>query len=218
MNVTIGPQELHLHASGVALWRSHNIAIVSDLHLEKGSHFAKRGYFIPPYDSHDTLERLLQVCEVEQAQQLILLGDCFHDPQGYTRLDDAARKLFDGLRGFDPVWIKGNHDKDFVPSGFTPYHSYHLDGLTFVHEAEPDFDGMHGEVSGHFHPKAAIVHKGARIEKPCFAEDGRRLILPSFGSYTGGLSIDNPVIRDLFGADLHFHLLGERKIYSFKAA
>ena len=219
MNVTIAGQTLHLHPSGVALWRDHQIAVVSDLHLEKGSHFARRGFFIPPYDSHDTLKRLLEMCQAEQIKQLILLGDCFHDPKGYARLDAQARKLFETLRTFDPVWIKGNHDRDFVPPGFTPYHSYTLDGLTFVHEAEIGRDTHEGgEVSGHFHPKAAIVHKGARIDRPCFVEDGSRLIMPAFGSYTGGLYIDQPPICHLFNDNVHFHLLGETKIYSFKAA
>jgi DNA ligase-associated metallophosphoesterase len=214
MNVTIGGQTLHLHCSGVALWRDHGIAIVSDLHLEKGSHFAKRGYFIPPYDTHDTLQRLLEVCQAESVKQLILLGDCFHDPQGYSRLDDLARQDFELLKQYDPIWIKGNHDKDFVPDGFQAYHSYSQDGLTFVHEAQM---GETNEISGHFHPKAGIVHKGGRIDRPCFVEDGNKMILPAFGSYTGGLYIDEPMIRDLFGPTLHFHLLGERKVYSFKA-
>ncbi len=215
MNITLGAHQLYLHSSGVALWREHGLAIVSDLHLEKGSHFAKRGFFIPPYDSHDTLERLLDVCATENVRQLLLLGDCFHDSKGYVRLDAQAKRMFEALECYDPIWIKGNHDKDLVPPNFTPYHSYSLEGLTFVHEAEM---GECNEISGHFHPKARIVHKGGVIDRPCFVEDGHKLIMPAFGAYTGGLYIDQPPIADLLQNDVHVHLLGERKVYSFKVA
>ena len=29
--------------------------VVADLHLEKGSSFARRGQMVPPYDTHETL-------------------------------------------------------------------------------------------------------------------------------------------------------------------
>ncbi len=41
---------------GILFWLEKEIAIVSDLHLEKGSSFASTGQFIPPYDSEETLK------------------------------------------------------------------------------------------------------------------------------------------------------------------
>ena len=35
---------------GILIWSKLNTAIVSDLHLEKGSSYAKYGQYIPPYD------------------------------------------------------------------------------------------------------------------------------------------------------------------------
>ena len=34
---------------GILIWSKLNTAIVSDLHLEKGSSYAKYGQYIPPY-------------------------------------------------------------------------------------------------------------------------------------------------------------------------
>lgn len=208
--ITIGDQTFHLHPSGVALWPRHRMAIVSDLHLEKGSHFARRGFFIPPYDTHATLDRLLRVCEAEQVERMLMLGDCFHDPQGYGRLDARARADFQSLLRYQPIWIRGNHDRNFVPPGFDAHTDYVCDGITFRHIAQP---GAMYEISGHFHPKVKVVHKGAEISRPCFVTDGTRLIMPAFGSYTGGLFVDDPVMRTLFSGAISCHALGRDKVF-----
>lgn len=213
MKIDFAGHELVLHSSGIVLWPKHEIAIVSDLHLEKGSHFALRGFFLPPYDSQATLKKLIDVCTQEQVKNLIILGDCFHDSKGFTRLPKKAADLFNSLLSFNPIWIKGNHDKDFVPPHFIAYETYEKDGLVFRHEAEP---GAINEISGHFHPKAQIMHKNALIQRPCFIEDGKKLMLPSFGVYTGGLFIDEPAIRNKFDPSFRFYMVGQDKIYRFE--
>ena len=47
---------------GILIWSKFNTAIVSDLHLEKGSSYAKYGQYIPPYDSLETLINLETAC------------------------------------------------------------------------------------------------------------------------------------------------------------
>ncbi|MBL0419339.1 ligase-associated DNA damage response endonuclease PdeM [Ramlibacter sp. AW1] len=213
MTIVFGGQALVLDPTGALWWPRHRLLVATDLHLEKGSHHARRGFFLPPYDTHATLLRLRQVCERWQAQRLMLLGDCFHDPGGLARLDPLARADFDQLRRLDPVWIRGNHDRDVVPPGFTPYDVFEADGLVFRHEAEP---AAVNEISGHFHPKARIAHRGASVERPCFAEDGRKLVLPAFGAYAGGLSVEAPALRRLFTSPLRVHLLGQHRVHSFR--
>lgn len=215
MRVLISGRALRLHPAGIAILDDSRTAVVSDLHLEKGSHFAQRGFFLPPYDTAETLLRLLDTLAAEDISRLIILGDCFHDPKGYQRLDEKSRAIFTSLLSFSPIWIKGNHDGDFVPPGFDAYDELELEGLLFRHERQPH---AAGEVSGHYHPKGDLVHKGARIMRPCFVEDGEGLILPAFGAYTGGLAVSSPVIRNLFRGPFRIHLLGREKLYSFDAA
>ncbi|MEJ7930162.1 ligase-associated DNA damage response endonuclease PdeM [Ramlibacter sp. AN1015] len=214
MTIAFAGQQLLLHPSGALLWPRRQMLVASDLHLEKGSHWARRGYFLPPYDTHATLARLLRTCEETQARRLLLLGDCFHDPGGHARLDLGARAAFDALQRLEPIWIRGNHDGGFVPPGFEAHDTYEDEGLLFRHEAQP---GAAHEISGHFHPKARIAHKGGSVERPCFVEDGRKLILPAFGAYTGGLSVENPAIRQLFTGAPRYHLLGRERVFSFRA-
>ncbi len=211
MTLSFCGEDLRLLPSGALLWPRRQMLVVSDLHLEKGSHWARRGYFLPPYDTHATLERLLRTCDEARARRLLLLGDCFHDRDGPARMDETARVSFDAMLRFSPIWIRGNHDKDFVPPGFEPHDTYEVDGLSFRHEAVP---GAVHEISGHFHPKARIPHRGTSVERPCFVEDGRKLILPAFGAYTGGLSVHSPAIQRLLSGARRYHLLGRERVFS----
>ena len=72
-----------------------------------------------------------------------------------------------------------------------------------------------GEISGHWHPKAAVHLPPKRISAPCFVSDGRRLVLPAFGAYTGGLNVLDPVVASLFRPDFRVHLLRRDRIYAF---
>ena len=55
--------EFQINPEGILFWLEKKIAIVSDLHLEKGSSYAAGGQFIPPYDSLETLNNLIKSVE-----------------------------------------------------------------------------------------------------------------------------------------------------------
>jgi len=210
MMISFGGQDFLLHHSGTLFWPSERMLIASDLHLEKGSHFARRGFFLPPYDSRHTLSLLAAVCGEVQCQRLLLLGDAFHDDKGFGRLGRQERSMFADLLAFDPIWIRGNHDRDFVPEGFLGRDSHVHRGITFRHETARD---EIVDISGHFHPKADLSNGLKRHSRPCFIEDGRKMILPAFGAFTGGLDIDDPVMKDLLNPDCRIYPLGQNRVY-----
>lgn len=210
MKITFGGHEFLLHPSGALYWPSEKMLVVSDLHLEKGSHFAPRGFFLPPYDSRHTLSLLAQVCAETGCARLLLLGDSFHDEKGYARLAKTDRHAFNSLTAFAPIWIRGNHDRDFVPEGFSGMLEYKHESIVFRHEASRD-DGF--EISGHYHPKIDVSTGYTRLSRPCFVEDGQKLVMPSFGAYTGGLSIDNPVFKKIFRNKGRAYAIGKEKVY-----
>lgn len=186
-------------AEGALLWPRHGIMLVADLHLEKGSWFAGHGQHLPPYDSRATLERLTAVAARWQPAQIWCLGDSFHDRAGQSRLDPAAETALVALAARHRwLFIAGNHDG--LPDGRWGTRSVDevvLDGLVFRHEHDPA--DPRPQLSGHFHPKASIATRGRPVRRPCFACGERALILPAFGSYTGGLDIDDPAIAGLLG-------------------
>ena len=92
-----------------------------------------------------------------------------------------------------------------------------LGPLTFRHEPSPD--PCDGEIAGHLHPLARVARRGRAVSRRCFASDGRRLVMPAFGAYAGGLNVRDRAIAVLFGT-LAFtaHMLGERRLYAVAAA
>ena len=57
------------------------------------------------------------------------------------------------------------------------------------------------EISGHYHPKATLVTRARAISRPAFLKDRQRLIMPAFGTYTGGLRSDDRVLSTLMASD-----------------
>ena len=78
--------------AGALYWLDEQLLVVADLHLEKGSAFAKRGVLLPPYDTATTLARLARLIERYVPRLVIALGDSFHDGHGPSRMsgDDRA--------------------------------------------------------------------------------------------------------------------------------
>lgn len=207
--------------SGAAWWAATRTLIVADLHFEKGSSFARRGALLPPHDTRATLARL--ACDIDALDpvRVISLGDAFHDAEGPERMDEGARALLDRLQaGREWVWIDGNHDAGVrVEIGGTRAEEMSIGALTFRHEpkARPEAQIL-GEIAGHLHPAARVKVATGSVRRHCFVGDGRRLILPAYGAYAGGLDIASRAFSGLFAReDLTVHLLGEGRVHAFPA-
>jgi DNA ligase-associated metallophosphoesterase len=182
-----------------ALWvESERTLIVSDMHLEKGAAFARKGQMLPPYDTRTTLARLQSLIVRLKPANVIALGDSFHDKHGpaYIAEEDAAQlKTLTSV--CDWLWILGNHDPE-LPSwlGGARAESMRLGDLALRHE--PSKSAAPGEIAGHLHPCAKIVGRGRSVRRRCFATDGARLVMPAFGAFTGGLNLRDAAFAPLF--------------------
>ena len=185
---------------GALFWPAQGALLVADLHLEKASWFARLGQFLPPYDSQATLSALAECVERSGASRLYCLGDSFHDRFGCDRLPAAARALLTGLTAkLDWVWIVGNHDPGFADHcGGRLADEVEIGGIVLRHQAVPD--DPRPEMSGHFHPKLRLHLKGRNVSRRCFVASATKLILPAFGSLTGGLDAHHPEIMGHVGA------------------
>lgn len=190
------------------------LLVVSDLHLEKGSSFARRGIFLPPYDTVATLARLGQIVAEYEPAIVISLGDSFHDPFGSERLPEAMRQAIEAMAaGRQWFWVAGNHDP-LPPQGLPgeTVQELAIGPLTLRHE--PSKSLCEGEVAGHLHPGARIVRRGRSVRRACFACDGSRLVMPAFGAYTGMLNVLDRAYAGLFRWDVfRAYVLGETRIY-----
>jgi DNA ligase-associated metallophosphoesterase len=198
----LGGLEIELDLSGAAFIRDYSALLVADLHFEKGSNLAARGQPIPPFDSRATLAALEHVMARYQPQRLIALGDSFHDSHAGRRVEAADLARICRLSDLaEIVWITGNHDAKLPPhlAGRTAS-EVALGPLRLRHVPSPDLADS-TEIAGHLHPVATISQRGHRVTARCFAASRRRLIMPAFGSYTGGLNVRMPAIAGLFGGE-----------------
>jgi DNA ligase-associated metallophosphoesterase len=186
--------ELIALRDGALFWPVRRALIVADLHLEKASWFARGGQMLPPYDSQATLTDLARLVDSTGASELWCLGDSFHDSEGCDRLPAEPRRMLTDLTAtLRFVWITGNHDAGLVDHcGGEIMEEAEVDGLILRHEADPD--EARPELSGHFHPKLRLTQRGRSVARRCFVMTDIKLILPAFGSLTGGLDADHPEI------------------------
>ncbi len=205
---------LHLDPAGALVWPAAETLVVADLHLEKGSAAARAGQLVPPWDSRHTLERLALLLRRYQPRTVIALGDSFHDDGGPARLAAADRSRLAALtERADFVWVQGNHDPappEGVAGLATPEWQ-HL-GIIFRHMAVAK---CAAEISGHFHPKARVATRAGEVVRACFVADSRKILLPAFGAYTGGLDVRAPAIAAHFPRGGRVFLLGESRLFSF---
>ncbi|MEM9974635.1 MAG: ligase-associated DNA damage response endonuclease PdeM [Pseudomonadota bacterium] len=206
--ITLCGTRLSPLASGALHWADRSLLCLSDLHLGKSDRIARRtGAMMPPYETRDALMRIEADLAATSARTVICLGDSFDDLAAAESLDEDERLWLARLQaGRRWIWIEGNHDPGPVDLGGTHLAELREGPLVFRHIAKP---GARGEVSGHYHPKARIVARGRQISRACFLFDTERLILPAYGTYTGGLIWTAPELRGLFGREAQAALVGE---------
>ena len=213
-SLTIAGERVVCDQRGVLFFPDLSLLAVSDLHLEKGSSFARRGAFLPPYDTAATLARLQQVVGDHDPRVVVSLGDSFHDGAGAERLPGMFRHQVEALAaGRDWFWIAGNHDPD-APAGLPgeSVRELQIGALSFRHE--PSATVVNGEIAGHLHPCARIVQRGRSVRRRCFASDGHRIIMPAFGSFTGSLNVLDRAYTAMFRWERFFaYMLGRDRVF-----
>lgn len=198
--ITLAGTTLHALGSGALWWPDQALLCVSDLHMGKSERMARRsGAILPPYETRDTLTRLAADLDRTNARTVICLGDSFDDPGAALALAEEERLWIARLQaGRRWIWIEGNHDPGPMEMGGAHLAELSLSPLTFRHIARP---GATAEISGHYHPKAQVRTRARTISRPAFLADACRIILPAYGTYTGGLRSRDAVLADLMRPD-----------------
>lgn len=199
--------------SGALFLPEERTLVVADLHLEKGSAYAARGIFLPPYDSAATLTVLAAAILRHNPARVIALGDSFHDRGAEGRISERdladLRRL---QRGRDWLWVTGNHDPEISREmGGETAAMLSLAGVALRHEPDPDERDY--EIAGHLHPAAKVRMRGRALRRRCFALSERRCVMPAMGAYAGGLNLRDAAFRPLFRDDVTAHMLGDGRLF-----
>jgi DNA ligase-associated metallophosphoesterase len=206
-------ERLEALPAGALHWPARRLLAVADLHLEKGSSYAVNALkLLPRHDTRQTLAMLAGLINTLSPETVVCLGDSFHDRTAIDRLPKDERAEIERLtKQARFVWIAGNHDPAPPPGDWGHVAVEIADApLVFRHEAM--FGPAAGEISGHFHPVAALTVQGRGIRRRCFLTDGQRVILPAFGAYAGGLNALDPAIAQLFPADYDALVVGKQVV------
>ncbi len=213
-HITLGGIKLVPHLTGALYAPDFKTLLVADLHLEQGASLARRGIHVPPYDTGMTLALLESVLAETKPWRLVLLGDSFHDAGAHAILDEQHRnKLLHITSETETIWISGNHDPEpLLGVGGICVAEHHLDHIRLRHQPKARLD--HSEIAGHLHPGATVVQRGIAARGKCFVADGRRIIMPAFGAYTGALSVRSPAFANLLSEEeCHVWVIGKQSIH-----
>jgi DNA ligase-associated metallophosphoesterase len=172
--------------------------VLADVHLGKSAAFRAKGLPVPEGDSARDFQRLLELSAQHHAAELVIAGDLFHAPSGITpELEDALGGFLESI-GIPVTLVIGNHDSGVSNLGVNLRAVPHLDlgnRVRVIHDpAHASGDLMH--LSGHWHPVVKIPDgKRTSLRLPCFLLRGNTLVMPAFGSFTGG-AIIRPEVGD----------------------
>ena len=192
------------------IWRGHRLDLlaeravwdpqqrtlfVADLHLGKAEVFQAHGVALPSDGEAANLNALLELAQRLRPAQVLVLGDLIHGRLGITAELRQKLMALPELLGCPLRLIDGNHERGSWLEGLRREPSCALGPLWLSHGPEPR--PGHLNLCGHLHPVAVVGHGADRLRLPCFAyrrggergnhgPNGEQLVLPAFGSLTGG--------------------------------
>jgi DNA ligase-associated metallophosphoesterase len=202
-SITFAKQTFHLLPDRAIYWPARSTLVISDAHLGKAASFRTNGVPVPSGATTKDLSRLTSLLNQTAAQRLVILGDFLHSRAARQSEVLTAIAAWRTSHAHLPILlIRGNHDRSAgrVPAEWDIQEveePFTEDGICFSHD--PQCPTQHPTLAGHIHPVVSLQdYDGTSITLPCFVLDETCLILPSFGTFTGGHRIPRQPTRQIF--------------------
>ena len=171
--------------------------MVADTHFGKSSVFGRAGIAVPAGSDDADRARLTQLVAAYDLHRVIVLGDFLHAPIATDSAEAAALQAWStSFRDVQIQVVAGNHDRGISDGWRGPIEWIAREAV------EPPFRFIHDvsrlrsptdevfSLSGHIHPVIALRGLRKRSTRvPVFWSRRNDLVLPSFGSFTGGYLI-----------------------------
>jgi len=187
-------EELVLLADRAIHWPAQQTLIVADMHLGKDATFRLAGLAVPAGASAKDLGRLEVLLNATESKRLVILGDLVHSRSSHQAELASAFKLWRAAHAnLEILLIRGNHDRHAGPTPTdwrveTVAEPFADGPLGLAHYPQP---GDQPHLCGHLHPVVAVRDfDRSSVSLPCFVIDPTSLMLPAFGTFTGGLRIE----------------------------
>lgn len=188
--VEVAGEELLLLPEKAVYWPARRMLVIADIHFGKAASFRALGVPVPRGTTTENLSALDALVAAHGARQVVFLGDFLHARAAHASSTQTAMLAWRATRpALDLLLVRGNHDKHAgdpaAALGIELVDEPHaVQPFAFCHH--PDLETPGYALAGHVHPAWVLATRFDALRLPCFVVGRRRMILPSFGSFTGG--------------------------------
>jgi len=190
-------EQLWLLPQKAVYWPREAMLVIADIHFGKAAAFRSFGIPVPRGTTSENLDALDALIDATGARHVLFLGDFLHARASHAAGTQAAMLAWrQRRRGLALTLVRGNHDKHAGdPAGALAIdlvdEPYTIGPFSFCHHPNLDLGaGKAGYVlAGHVHPAYVLATRFDTLRLPCFVVGPRRMILPSFGAFTGGHTV-----------------------------
>jgi DNA ligase-associated metallophosphoesterase len=192
-DIDLAGERLLLLAAKAVYWPRQRMLIVADIHFGKAASFRALGVPVPGGTTAANLAALDALVAAHDIIHILFLGDFLHAKAAHApaTLDTmlAWRRRHASLQ---LTVVRGNHD---AHAGDPPRQldiamvdePHAIAPFAFCHH--PDLMAGDYILSGHVHPVCRVRSRWETATLPCFLVGQFRMVLPSFGAFTGGHAI-----------------------------
>ena len=193
LELTLAGEVVTLLPEKALYWPRMKVLVIADIHFGKAASFRALGVPVPRGTTSENLAALDVLCAAHDVAQIVFLGDFLHAKAAHASATVAAMLAW---RRRNPhlelTLVRGNHDlragDPAAELGIEMVDEpFNLGPFSFCHH--PDIWGPGYVVAGHVHPVFVLASRLDSLRLPCFLAGPTRMVLPSFGAFTGGYPI-----------------------------
>ncbi len=213
--------------AGKALyWPQQQMLCIADAHFGKAAAYRALGQPVPHGTTAANLLRLDALLARYPVRELVFLGDFLHAPRSHAPATLAALQEWRSRHtGLVCKLVRGNHDlragdppaalamdvvnEPYVTGPFALRHTPVAHRTGDATNADPSGvlnsvrqNSPHHVIAGHIHPVFQLHGRGRqRLRLPCFHITDQMTVLPSFGEFTGGHTVQVTPSSRIFVTD-----------------
>ena len=193
LGIELAGERVLLLAQKALYWPRERMLVVADIHFGKAAAFRALGVPVPRGTTTENLGLLDLLVKQYDARQVVFLGDFLHSKAAHAKPTQAA--LLEWRRAHPELQltlVRGNHDRHAgdpaaqLAIGLVD-EPFSVGPFSFCHH--PDLAAPGYVLAGHIHPVYVLATRFDALRLPCFVAGPQRMILPSFGAFTGGYVI-----------------------------
>lgn len=199
---TLAGERVLLLPEKALYWPERKMLVIADIHFGKAAAFRAQGVPVPRGTTTQNLDALDALLARYDTEEIVFLGDFLHARAAHAPATLAAMLVWRRRNSLVRLTlVRGNHDlragDPAAALGIGMVDEPHTVGaFSFCHHPDVAADGY--VLAGHVHPVYVLASRHDSLRLPCFLVGPGRMILPSFGAFTGGFAITPQAAERVF--------------------